>query len=194
LTSPLFDVSDMVDPYVNYDRWFFNAGGNSAANDRLLISLSNGLTTVVVETVTATTPGMGTWRSSSIRIADFLTPTDQMRFIAWATDDNPGHLVEAGLDDLEVVDNGTVGQVERTSRNDLRVWPNPSSGHIQVALETDGPATVDVLNSLGSLVSTHQVLVSGTAVVELSLPAGTYVLQMENTEGVFRSKPVVIVY
>jgi hypothetical protein len=194
LRSPLFDASMMVDPYVNYDRWFFNAGGNSTANDRLLISLSNGVTTVVVETVLPSTPGMGTWRSSSIRIADHLTPTDQMRFIAWVTDDQPGHLVEAALDRFEVVDIGTVGVTGPEPARMLQVWPNPSSGIVHVQLDADGPMDVDVLNTLGALVSTTQVVVSRNSVLDLQLPAGSYVIRTRDGVGGVRTQPVVVIF
>ena len=194
LRSPLFDASMMVDPYVNYDRWFFNAGGNSTANDRLLISLSNGVATAIVETVLPSTPGMGTWRSSSIRIADHLTPTDQMRFIAWVTDDQPGHLVEAAMDRFEVVDIGTAGVDGPESTRMLQVWPNPSLGGVHVQFDAIGPVDIEVHNTFGALVSTSQVLVSGTAMLDLELPAGTYVIRIRDGHGVIRSQPVVVVH
>ena len=193
LSSPVFDVSMMVDPYVNYQRWFFNAGGNSAANDRMLISLSNGVTTAVVETVLPSTPGMGTWRSSSIRITDHLTPTDQMRFIAWVTDDLPGHLVEAALDRFEVVDNGTLGVTAPDASRMFRVWPNPSTGTIHVQLDADGPVDIEVLNALGALVSSSQVSVSGNSVHDLQLPAGSYVIRLRDSDGVVLSQPVMVI-
>jgi hypothetical protein len=179
---------------VNYDRLFFNAGGNSTANDRLLISLSNGVATAIVETVLPSTPGMGTWRSSSIRIADHLTPTDQMRFIAWVTDDQPGHLVEAAIDRFEVVDIGTAGVDGPESTRMLQVWPNPSLGGVHVQFDAIGPVDIEVHNTFGALVSTSQVLVSGTAMLDLELPAGTYVIRIRDGHGVIRSQPVVVVH
>ncbi|MBL4669674.1 MAG: choice-of-anchor B family protein, partial [Flavobacteriales bacterium] len=37
LTSPVFDLSSYTNPYIYFDRWFFNAGGNGFPNDSLTI-------------------------------------------------------------------------------------------------------------------------------------------------------------
>jgi hypothetical protein len=50
LTSPSFNALMYPNPQVNYSRWFFNIPASNPANDTLIISITNGLTTVVLET------------------------------------------------------------------------------------------------------------------------------------------------
>jgi choice-of-anchor B domain-containing protein len=127
LTSPVFDGTQFLNPYVNYYRWFYNAGGQGNPNDTLTVKISNGVTTATLETVLNNTTGNGTWVSKSYQIATFITPTNNMRFIV-ETADWPtagGHIVEGGLDVFEVVEGPA-----SVSENDLLtpfVFPNPSS-------------------------------------------------------------------
>lgn len=110
LSSPSFDLSTYTDPWIRYSRWFFNDGGSTTPDDQLIISLSNGSTTVVLETVDASAPDLSTWALQDRRVSDFLTPTANMTLIVETSDlTGTGHLVEAGLDAFVVSDSATVG-------------------------------------------------------------------------------------
>ena len=173
LESPEFDASAMLDPYVRYHRWFFNAGGSGAPNDRLRVQLSNGAQTVTIETITPTTPGMGSWQAVELRMADFIEPTAQMviRFIA--EDLAPGHLVEAGVDGFEVVDLGSSGVTEAGSM-DVRVWPTPNNGLFQLAVPGHGPGTVTMFDGTGRQVLGALPINSEVMTVDTDLPDGVY--------------------
>ncbi len=59
----------------------------------------------------------------------------------------------------------------------VRVWPNPSDGHVRIALEKD--ASMEVVDLQGRVVSSHQ-LKSGVSTIDLQhLPAGVYVVTSE---------------
>jgi choice-of-anchor B domain-containing protein len=103
LTSPIFDLTNMVNPHVKYARWFFNAGGSGAPNDSLIIKISNGTQTVNLEVVTANTAGMSSWVEKDFFISSAIIPiTSTMQIIVYAVDAMPGHLVEAGFDHFRV--------------------------------------------------------------------------------------------
>ncbi len=103
LRSPFFDLSGGGNPQIVYSRWFFNAGGSGSPNDSLIVKISNGSTTAVLETVTATTPGSGTWVSRSYRILDFVSLSASMQFTVETADAAAtGHLVEGGLDGFSI--------------------------------------------------------------------------------------------
>jgi hypothetical protein len=190
LESPEFDASAMLDPYVRYHRWFFNAGGSGAPNDRLRVQLSNGTQTVTIETITAASPGMGSWQEVELRIADFIEPTDQMviRFIA--EDIAPGHLVEAGVDVFEVVDLGSSGGAE-AGRMDVRVWPTPNSGLFQLAVPGNGPGTVAIFDATGRQVLGALPIISDVMTLDTDLPDGVYHL-MVLRDGQRSVLPVVV--
>jgi subtilisin family serine protease len=105
LTSPVFDLSGTSEPYISYARWFYNGGGSSTPNDNLQVRLSNGSTTVVVETVGGSGPVAGAWVDRTIRVSDFITPTANMRIIVETSDlPGSGHLVEGGFDKFRAFD------------------------------------------------------------------------------------------
>jgi len=108
LTSPLFDLSNFTDPFITYSRWFFNDGGTTTPNDSLIVTLSNGTDTAMIDVHTAATGNNG-WNAYQFRVKDFisLSPTMAMQFI---TSDNAssGHLVEAGVDFFFVRDSNFI--------------------------------------------------------------------------------------
>jgi len=105
LRSPFFDLSSGTDPQLSYARWFFNGGGSGAANDSLIVKLSNGTTTVVLETVTASTPGSSSWVNRSFRILDFLPLSATMRLTVETADAAAtGHIVEGAFDGFAITD------------------------------------------------------------------------------------------
>ena len=105
LRSPFFDLSSGTDPQLSYSRWFFNGGGSGAPNDSLIVKLSNGTTTVVLETVTATTPGNSSWVSRTYRILDFLPLSATMRLTVETADAAAsGHIVEGAFDGFAITD------------------------------------------------------------------------------------------
>lgn len=105
ITSPEFDPTGYTDPYLSYYRWFYNGGGfGGNPNDTLKIKLTNGNTTVTLENVTYASPGNSSWSLKTFKISDYITITAAMRLIAEASDNNPGHIAEAGLDLFQVFD------------------------------------------------------------------------------------------
>lgn len=161
LTSPVFDGTQFLNPYVNYYRWFYNAGGQGNPNDTLTVRISNGVTTATLETVLNNSTGNGTWVSKSYQIAAFLPPTNNMRFII-ETADWPtagGHIVEGGLDVFEVVE----GPASLSENNQFTpfVYPNPSSGSFTLNIQ---PMMVNGYVMLTDL--------AGRVVEMLDIPAG----------------------
>ena len=105
LTSPELDLTNAIDPYVRYARWFDNNGAG-ARDDPLVVEVTdNGLGWVVAETVgPQSVETNGGWVVHQFRLRDFvqLTPFVQVRFVV---SDNPNNsIVEAAIDDFEIFD------------------------------------------------------------------------------------------
>ncbi|MBL9147983.1 MAG: hypothetical protein JNM94_04750 [Phycisphaerae bacterium] len=99
LTSPALDCSD-PESHVRYDRWYSNNLGSSPNQDSMPIEItSDGTTWVTLETVTE---NANAWVSKSFRVADFVTPSANVRIRFVARDLNAGSLVEAGVDEVQV--------------------------------------------------------------------------------------------
>lgn len=105
LTSPVFDLSTYSDPYIQYYRWFYNSGGTGTPNDSLIVRLTNGITTQVIDVLDVNSPNSNQWNYIETKVSDYMSPTANMQLIV-ETFDKPsvGHLVEAGLDLFRVVD------------------------------------------------------------------------------------------
>ncbi len=106
LRSPVFSAAGLNDPYISYWRWFSN-NQNGSADDTFLIDISNngGTSWVSLEVLGPTGPdSLGGWIRHRTRIADHVVPTSNMRLRFRAQDNAPGSIVEAAIDDLQVVD------------------------------------------------------------------------------------------
>jgi len=110
LTSPIFDLSQPLSQnqsyYLSYYCWFSNGGGGWQAgspNDSLTISITNGNSTVVLETITENDP-MGQWNFHSFELSQYLPITSTMQVIVETADWDAlgGHLVESGFDKFQV--------------------------------------------------------------------------------------------
>lgn len=107
LFTPVMDLSGLTDPTIRYWRWYSNSTGAAPNADtfRIAISANGGSNWTNVETVGPTgSEASGGWFEYSFRVADLVTPSDQvvMRFVA--EDAGDGSIVEAAIDDFQVID------------------------------------------------------------------------------------------
>ena len=110
LTSPAFDLSGADAVTMSYWRWYDNDKGNAPNTNVFVIDISDdgGDTWTNLETIGPSGPGtFGGWIEHEFNVGDFVALTDSvmLRFIA---EDDPadgqGSIVEAAIDDLEIVD------------------------------------------------------------------------------------------
>ncbi len=104
LTSPVFDLTSYNLPYVSFYRWWYNDGGSGNMDDTLVVRLTNGVTTVVLDRIGPSTNSGNQWVFRNYNISSLIAPTANMRLTATTGDYGAGHLVEAGLDLFRVVD------------------------------------------------------------------------------------------
>ncbi len=106
LVTPAYDLSSASSPSISYWRWFSNDQGAGPGEDILEVEISgDGVNWSSVETVGPTSSeSSGGWFQHSFFVSDFiaLSSTVQLRFRA--SDLGAGSIVEAAIDDLEVVD------------------------------------------------------------------------------------------
>jgi choice-of-anchor B domain-containing protein len=185
LTSPVFDLTAYNDPWIHYDRWFVNAGGSGNPNDSLKIMLTNGTTTMLIETVTAASLMNGTWVHSAKRVSTYMTPTANMQIMITAADVSPGHLVEGGFDHFLVVDSNAASVATNQVHSGLLVYPNPFTGMatVQYALTSQPVANayIEFRDITGRLVSTQAITArEGTVSIGADLSAGVYFVRVMN--------------
>ncbi|MCP5021719.1 MAG: hypothetical protein GY930_08060 [bacterium] len=106
LLSPIFDAGGLSELAVSYWLWYSNNTGASPNNDVFMVSLSGdgGSSWSLVSTVgPATASSNGGWNLHVIELGNVMTLTSNMQLRFVASDFGSGSLVEAALDDIEIV-------------------------------------------------------------------------------------------
>lgn len=186
LISPAFDVTSLSIPYLEYSRWFYTTTGFGPPDDSLNIYLNNGLTTVLIETVLAATPGMSTWVPKSFRISDYIAPTANMKvYVRIGDDPGSGNILEGGFDNFQVIE-GPAGLANNDLNNSsVSVFPNPFTNETSISYELKSrlaaDATIVITDVTGKVVNKYTVTqTKGTVFVDPSLNTGIYFVRIFN--------------
>ncbi len=181
LTSPVFKISNYNRPILSFHLWFF--GGASPTgdlpNDTLKVFLSNGLETILIESLSEST---GDWVFYSFDLAKLLEITDEMQLILEVADDVEfGHSVEAGIDLFEVkegLNNSDFEVIDDLAK--FRVYPNPFYNNLFIDYKVEeGYIKLDALifNALGQKVEEIQLQnTHGTIQFDAEIVPSTYFL------------------
>jgi murein tripeptide amidase MpaA len=105
LLSPRLDASQGA-ATISYWRWYSNALGSAPNADVFAVDVTNndGATWVRAETIGPSGPDTAPgWIYHEFRLADFVTPSANVRVRFVADDSGAGSLVEAAIDDVRVV-------------------------------------------------------------------------------------------
>lgn len=189
LSSPVFDLTAYSTPLMYYSRWFFNAGGFGPLNDSLKVYISNGSQTVLLETVTSTTPGMSTWVPKMYNLNQYITSTATMQVRVRCADAPQGNLVEGGFDHFRILDSlWTVGNYSaELDQQDhrLNIYPNPSSASVTIEYHLSNDISTDakiyITDVTGRIVSEMPVSSKdGIAAFNMNVSEGIYFVRIVN--------------
>jgi hypothetical protein len=102
LLSPIYDLSSYTNASVRYYRWYTNDTGAGPETDDWVVDISTngGGSWSNVETLGSSDRS---WTLVEWDIGANVDLTSQMQFRFIATDDSPGSIVEAGVDDFSIV-------------------------------------------------------------------------------------------
>lgn len=194
LRSPLFDLTTYANPYISFNAWFFNDGGQGTApNDTFKVFLSNGFDTVLVATMDADTL-QSQWRFFNFRVEDYLFKAVNMRMFFTAEDFTPGHLVEAAIDRFMVVDSPAIntGIADLNADIQMAAYPNPFDQLLTVMVSSvPANANLMVENAMGQVVKKLEIN-GNTQQMDMSdLPKGIYILQLRSGESVLKTRKLI---
>jgi len=147
LTTPAFDLSAMTDPYVGWWQWFYSSGDG---NDWFAVRISNdnGATWADVDTLRgpSVTPS---WTERTIRVADYVAPSAQVKVRFVAADLGGGTVVEGAVDDFIAWDQAPLaanvpGPGAHAALRFRAPRPNPAAGAVTLTLELPAADRVEV--------------------------------------------------
>ena len=157
LVSPALDASH-PESAVAYRRWYSNSTGSAPNADSMPVQISadGGVTWVQLENVTE---NANAWVQKTFRVADFVTPSANVRLRFLARDLAAGSIVEAGVDHVRVLvtacptrpedldGNGTVDSADLSIL--LNNWGNAGAGDVDGNGAVDSGDLAAVLNAWG---------------------------------------------
>ncbi|GAB5415932.1 MAG: hypothetical protein Crog4KO_07130 [Crocinitomicaceae bacterium] len=196
LSSPMMDLSTYQDPYMSFERWFFNGGGGGggAPNDSIVIELSNGTQSEVIDFAIFNDPDLSDWADKEIRVLDYLTLSATMQVKVRAMDQGQGHLAEGGFDNFFVRDSVIdVSNVNEIPFNDVTVYPNPFTSEINIIWNSnysDVTATL-IEPATGRIVMQEALGENNKLTLSSNLAKGVYMLQLTSKEQLVATKRVL---
>lgn len=182
LISPSADISGYSLPELQFDYWFYIGGGNSAFNDSLKVLVSDGNTIVeVFNTATITDD----WTSSPIiELSKLgLDLSNPVTITVAASDNSPGHIVEAAIDRVNLYDARFVATRNELDQNLVIVKDNPSASNFKIEMnDVLIGSQISVYNVEGKLIESMTKSISNFELGQSYSP-GIYFLEMTNKEG-----------
>jgi len=163
LTTPPYDLTKFQSPYIRYWYYFSNDKGT---NPRITIwetdiSDDNGSSWKIVQRTSESTnarSGFPEWKDFTFRVRDYVQPSAfvKIRFIAscyTGTGALINALVEAGVDDFEILDSGIPESgIPKTEIRSALPYPNPIRRGEK--LHVTGTGTMSLIDMLGRTVIT----------------------------------------
>lgn len=197
LTSPVFDLSNYINPYISYERWFVNAALNgNQPNDEMNVKLTNGITTVTLENLLPSSPGNGSWIVSNWQVNQLITPTANMQVMVETFDNAPGSIVEGGFDKFMIVEGPASVANVKDQIASINVSPNPFESFISINYSLlNGNCSGSFLRLTDiagkEMMRENLTSVAGTLIVNKRLNAGIYYVNVVTKEGTSSSLKIV---
>ncbi len=194
LTSPIFDGMIYQDPTLSYYRRYLDINGTGAPNDTMRISISNGTSTVRVESIGPNVGSNGNWIQHSVLLSSLITVTSTMSLIVEVEDVTPGNIVEGALDQFEVTGQLINSVPNNVSLNSFIAYPNPFNNTISIDYNLanySNSVKLIVRDVLGKIILEKRGLSGkGTTHFGNELSAGVYMVELTDGQNRVTQKVV----
>jgi len=174
LQSPLFNISSLSKPSIEFHQWFVNFGGWSNANDSLIVSISNADQSETVVLDVSVAQFENEWKQKKYTNLNEYNLGEWIFLEITVSDNQPdNHWVEAAIDGFFLYeDTTTLSSVSLVNDINLNIYPNPANE----ILNTNVYGNKVIYNLLGKeMISTKQKLIDIS-----SLSSGVYFITYKN--------------
>ena len=204
LTTKSYDVSGMVKPVLRYFRWYSNNAGATPGTDFWTVEISEdgGRNYEYLE---RTKDSDASWKPKVFVLDEIVNLTEDIVVKFTAADNEPGSLVEAAVDDFEILD---INQALVGVEDDVLLpvtlsleqnYPNPfnPSTTISYTLPTSASVRLTVYNNLGEPVRTliDRAQAAGRHTVDFEagdLPSGLYMYELRTADSRLTRKMMLL--
>lgn len=157
LQSPMFDITGYDIPVVSYWRWYTNDQGSTPKTDywRTYIS-EDGVNFLPVENLLVPDHR---WRRYALKVHEYFPGATSVMLRFVAEDANAGSIVEAAIDDIQLLDvDQNVSVLEVNGHISAKLYPNP--GRTELSLDFQSGSTtagkLELINSIGQVVYSQE--------------------------------------
>lgn len=182
LSTPVMRLAGLQDAVLSFDYWFVNTGGQgSTPNDNFTVKATNGTQTATIFTNTVSESA---WLSSgNISLKDYITLNNSVKILFSTADQNPGHLVEAGVDIFKITSIATAVNNPVDLNASIVVAPNPAASEFTLRYNWPGTenAILEVRNVLGQVMLQQTVSGSGSHTCGANWTSGVYFVMLRNS-------------
>ncbi len=180
LTSPIIYESN--NPILNYWIWFYEAGGQGDPfDDTLFVKVSNGEEEFILDSYTENTSGWTVIVVKPINVPFDLTNGYTVSFEV-SDQVGTGHLVEAGVDEFQVMSSPL--SIETVDESEILVYPNPFHDLLYIVTPEDSFRKVSIYDINGRRVFEDDVK-SSSQEISVGLVSGIYILELEGDKNQF---------
>ena len=175
LTSPVMDLTSYSNPHLNFFYWMFCLHGNPP-DDTLNVVVNNGTMSATVAQIPPDETLYYHWNSKSIRLLDYITPTNSMTVSFRLSDYDPNvNITEGGIDYFYISNANVTGIHEE--KEEVNIFPNPSTDELNIVGLSSGKYVISDIQ--GKSICFGNISSEQTKIDLKSFTIGTYFIEID---------------
>lgn len=186
MSAPCLDLTNGIEPILSL--WYHAYGADIGWFHVDLFTDSE----IIADVVPPIVGNQGDeWRELEVDLSPWVGEVVGLRFRGWTACDEAG---DFAIDDITLTDVTSIDQLSQTLSNQLRIYPNPTSGDVTISMKDTEKSTyqLSIIDLFGRNMFTKQITTYGGSLIEKvslsDLPAGIYLVQLSSAVETHKTK------